>query len=192
MHNMGSSLQRIEVLLIGLVLLIAGAVVASLTLLRPAAPTSYLQATPQPITTRVASQPSSVQATAANSALAIPSAAPLQLPMTVPVTIAPPVPTSIPIVTNAPTPILTIPLVVQSILPWVLLAGGIGGGGWLGLRIRKRRMTYTNQNLGQLLAVADRVTRETNLRVMQGLADQGMLTEELAAAAGIKLKQLHH
>src|SRR5581483_9466127 len=46
---MGSSLQRLEVLLVGLVIICAGAAVAVLLVLRPASPAVYIQTTPQPI-----------------------------------------------------------------------------------------------------------------------------------------------
>src|SRR5262249_50236028 len=86
-------------------------------------------------------------------------------------------------------PSLAIPPIVRPIWPWLLLLIGAGGGSLVGLRIRRRRMTYTNQNVGQLLAAADSTTRADNIKVMQGLAAQGLLTAELAAAAGIDLAQ---
>jgi hypothetical protein len=46
---MGSSLQRLEVLLVGLVIICAGVAVAVLLVLRPATPAAYIQTTPQPI-----------------------------------------------------------------------------------------------------------------------------------------------
>jgi hypothetical protein len=88
-------------------------------------------------------------------------------------------------------PSLAVPPVAQPIWPWLLLLIGAGGGSLVGLRIRRRRMTYTNQNVGQLLAAADSTTRADNIKVMQDLAAQGLLTAELAAAAGIDLAQPH-
>jgi hypothetical protein len=49
-------------------------------------------------------------------------------------------------------------------------------------------MTFTDQNVGQLFAASDPVARASNLQIMRGLAEQGVLTSELAAAAGIALK----
>ena len=48
---MGSALQRLEILLIGLVLVIAGAVVAILLIVRPSTPTAVVPASPPPIAT---------------------------------------------------------------------------------------------------------------------------------------------
>src|SRR5689334_22124110 len=46
---MGSALQRLEILLIGLVLLIAGAVVAILMIIHPSTPAVVVSASPTPI-----------------------------------------------------------------------------------------------------------------------------------------------
>jgi hypothetical protein len=51
---MGGTLHRLEILLVGIVLLLAGAVVAALTLLRPPAQVVYERVTPQPVATRSA------------------------------------------------------------------------------------------------------------------------------------------
>ena len=56
-------------------------------------------------------------------------------------------------------PSLALPPIVRSIWPWLLLLIGAGGGSLVGLRIRRRRMTYTNQNVGQLLAAAALLSR---------------------------------
>ena len=69
----------------------------------------------------------------------------------------------------------------------LLLAVGLIGLPLAARRFRRRRMSYTNQNVSQLLAAADAETRATNLRVMRTLAQQGVLPAALAAAAGIDL-----
>src|SRR5436853_421650 len=88
---MGNALHRLEVLLVGLVLLIAGVVVAVLLLVRPTSPSGYVQTTPQPIGPSVAAQPTSAPVSAA--AVATPGAA-----------TAIPIPTPAPPATNAPSP----------------------------------------------------------------------------------------
>jgi len=200
--DMGSALQRIEVLLVGLVLLISGTVVVGFMLLRPASPTTYVQATPQAIVTSGAVRPTSAPATASSSTAATgPTAAPVataalaatSAPRATAIstaTMAPPA-TAVPPTTSAPVPTLAVPLIVKTIWPWLLLAVGLGGGAIVLLRMRKRRMTYTNQSAGQLLPAADDLTRATNVRIRRGLAEQGVLTAELAAAAGMDLKQPH-
>lgn len=80
-----------------------------------------------------------------------------------------------------------LPPIVLASWPWSLLAAGIGGIALVLIRGRRRRMTYTNQSVGQLLAAADATTRTGNLKIMRGLAEQGLLTAELAEAAGIDL-----
>src|SRR5689334_11229505 len=66
---MGSSLQRLEVLLVGLVIICAGAAVAVLLVLRPATPAAYIQATPQSISgSEHASSAPTVQPTSASIA----------------------------------------------------------------------------------------------------------------------------
>jgi hypothetical protein len=54
---MGSAFQRLEILLIGLVLLIAGAVVVVLVVVRPPTPAVYIQTTPMPLATSSAAPP---------------------------------------------------------------------------------------------------------------------------------------
>jgi len=186
---MGSSLQRLEVLLIGLVVLIAGAVVAVLMFLRPPSPTAYVQAAPQPIVVRAVHEPP-VQAVHPTSApniapttapASIPTAEPIQLPTAAPATAAPAA-TSDPSATTVPQPSddagrgiamsnLVVPPIVRAIWPWLLLAVGLGGVALVGLRIRRRRMTYTNQNMGQFLTASDATTRATTTKVMRDLAE---------------------
>ena len=76
----------------------------------------------------------------------------------------------------------------QTIWPWLVVLAVMSAAPLLLLRFRKRRMTYTNQTIKQLLAASDTITRASNLRVLRGLAAQGALTSELATAAGIKQK----
>src|SRR5262249_25155517 len=70
----------------------------------------------------------------------------------------------------------------------LMLATGCLGLPLVVLRARRRRMPYTNQSIGQLLATADAATRAANVRVMRDLAEQGVLSADLAAAAGINLR----
>jgi hypothetical protein len=87
-------------------------------------------------------------------------------------------------------PTLVVPPIVKAMWPWLVLLAGPIGGLVVGMRIRRqRRMTYTNQSVGQLLATADAVTRDANLKIMQNLAAKGLLTSELAAVAGIDIAQ---
>jgi hypothetical protein len=204
---MGSSLQRLEVLIIGLIVLLAGAVVAIIMVLRPLSPLQYQPTTPQPIASSAAGGPASVPAqTSVTPLTAIPTAAPATA---IPAATSAPQVMAAPAVTNtlsatalpvsiteiAPRFVLPSPAVlptVRAIWPWLVLLAGPIGGLVVGMRIRRRRrMTYTNQSVGQLLATADAVTRDTNLKVMQDLAAQGLLTAELAAVAGIELAQPH-
>lgn len=178
---MGGVMQRLEVLLIGLVLLLAGAVAGILVFVRPPAP-AYVQVVPHPVVTRVAlsgGDPNLASHAVPTPAPATESPAPL---VTTPVTEAMP--------PGAPTvvPVAAILLRSRAIWPWMVLLAGLSPVPLLVLRLRKRRMTYTNQNVEQLLAASDPVTRASNLQVMRGLAAQGVLTRELAAAAGIDLK----
>jgi hypothetical protein len=178
--SMGSSLQRLEVVLIALVVLIAGAVAAILLFVRPPSSLTYVVVTPQPVATRVQAHPTSVSTQ-------IPTVAPtIVSPLVAPIA---PQPTAAPLPRAVAWPVLTVPPILTASWPWLLLAVGIGGGSLVALRMRRRRMPYTNQTIGQLLAVADTTTREANRRVMRVLAEQGVLTSELARGAGIDLGQ---
>src|SRR5262249_28295953 len=84
---------------------------------------------------------------------------------------------------------LMLPPILAASWSWFLVLLGLGGIALVLIRRRRKRMTYTNQTVGQLLAAADATTRTDNLKIMQGLAEQGLLTAELAAAAGIDLSQ---
>ena len=163
---MSGTLQRLEILLIGLVLLIAGALVAILMIMRPATPSIYVQATPLPMPTR------------------IPSTAPTAIPTHAPITTV--VPTTIP-APRAIRPSRPDLALATALWPVLLLALGMVGLLLATRHFRRRRMGYMNQNVGQLLATADVETRASNVRVMRELAAQGVLTDELAAAAGINL-----
>ena len=87
---MGSSFQRLEVLAIGLIVLLAGAVVAVMMLLRPVSPSAYLPTTPQSI---------------AGGAVQRPTSAPQQTttvpPTTSPVATSGTLVTVVPVATNA-------------------------------------------------------------------------------------------
>src|SRR5262245_41386118 len=78
---MRSALQRLEVALVGLVLLLSGGIVTALMLLRPAVP-AYTQTTPVPVrdvelrTTRVPPQPATAVAIVASPTVAATVAVP--------------------------------------------------------------------------------------------------------------------
>jgi len=187
---MGGTLQRIEVLLVGLVVLFAGTIVVTVALLHPASPTTYVQATPQPVVTSTAVPPASAALTALPSTSAASlTATPIATAALTAASV--PIPTAATPITSASLPTLAVLPVVKTVWLWLLVALGLGGGALVILRMRLRRMTYTDQSVGQLLAASDDVTRTTNMRIMRGLAEQGMLTAELAEAAGIDLKQRH-
>lgn len=140
-----------------------GAVVAALMLLRPAQPT-YTQATPLPVHT-----PQATAAAPTAGATATPreespyAAAPEALPPS----------------------LIDITELLRVGWPIVLL--GVGSVGLIITvrRLVRRRMAYTGQSVGMLLGAADAQTRAANLRVLRDLQSQGSLPPELAAAAGI-------
>ena len=173
---MGSVFQRLEVVLIGLILLIAGAVVAIVMLMRPPAAASYIQATPQPVATRA------------------PGTAATAVPTPTAVSTTEPIATMVPAVTAVPMSGAIVPsapalALLSALWPTLLLAVGVVGLPLAARRFRRRRMGYTRQNVSQLLATADAETRASNVRVMRDLAARGLLTDDLAAAAGIVLAQ---
>jgi len=160
---MGSSLQRLEILLIGLIVLLAGAVAAVLTLVHPAWPAADGH-TSQP-TIGSTLLPSGVALTPPPIALPTSAATPIALPQ----------PTTRAVFSSA----------LKTAWPWLLVGAGLVGIGLVMLRLGRRRMTYSGQSVGQLLGAADTTTRTSNIRVMRELAAQGLLTAELAAAADI-------
>src|SRR5262249_53570026 len=83
----------------------------------------------------------------------------------------------------------SLPVLPARLWPLLVLATGCLGLPLVVLRARRRRMPYTNQSIGQLLATADATTRAANVRVMRELAAQGVLGADLAAAAGINLRR---
>jgi hypothetical protein len=179
---MGSALQRLEILLIGLVLMIAGAVVAILMIVHPSTPTALVSASPTPIATIPA-----VALTRTISAAATTVPAPTPALIGTAASLSALAPTRVPRSGSAselPGRMLTV-----NLWPMMLLIVGLIGLPLAARRFRRRRMSsYTNQNVSQLLAAADAETRATNLRVMRTLAQQGALPAALAAAAGIDLK----
>lgn len=152
---MGHGLHRLEVLLVGLVMLLAGAVVVALLSVRPLSPSA--PSIPQPMATLlvVPSRTPMVGDDHARAGLSHNLGA------------------------------WTLWLGLRGLWPVLLLVVGLGGLVWMGMRRRRSRLPYTNQNLTRLLAAADPMTRAANVRVMQDLAAQGLLPRELAAAAGI-------
>jgi hypothetical protein len=195
---MGSSLQRLEVLIIGLIVLLAGAVVVLIMVLRPASPSVYLHMTPQPVAASATGWPTSAPV----QTLAAPPTA-ISAATSVPQTTIAPAATNAPAATALPgsiigtassivRPSLAVPPIVRAMWPWLVLLASLIGGLVVGMRIRRRRrMTDINQSVGQLLATADATTGDTTLKVMQDLAAQGLLTAELAAVARINLVQPH-
>ena len=165
---MGGALHRIEVLLVGLSLLLASALVALLTVVRPPA-SDRAQALAPAMT---------AQASAA-AAPTIPANTPMaSQPATHAVTIA-----TAPHERAAAGQALTW---LYALTPLLLAASGLGLP-LVALRLRRKPMPYTGQSLRQLLMSADATTRADNLRVMRDLAKRGVLTAELAASAGIAL-----
>src|SRR5690242_16372042 len=111
---MGGVMQRLEVLLIGLVLLLAGAVAGILVLVRPPAP-AYLQTAPQPVATRAAlsgGDPNGASLAAPTPAAATESPAP---------SVATPVADAVLPGAPAFSPVAAIMLHLQTIWPWALL-----------------------------------------------------------------------
>jgi hypothetical protein len=168
---MGGSLQRLEVLLVGLVLVCAGAVVAMLLVLRPPAPAASIQTTPQPIAVGAA-QPTQVP-------IAPPAA------LSAPLVSAPSQTTDAPLTEPLASPHVTVPVGVTAAWPWLLLSVGLCGLALVVLRRRSRRLGYTNRSVQQLFAASDRVTHASNMQIVRDLAERGLLTPELAAATGV-------
>jgi hypothetical protein len=169
--GMSGSLQRLEVLLVGAIMVVAGAVVAALLYLRPPGHQAYSAATAAPVS---ASAPTA---------------------SVVPATAEAPVSTSPPPASATATPVVQAGEAIARLVPasliltaWPLLlvAGGALGLAFVLTRlVRRRRMAYTGQSVAMLLGTADAATRATNLRVMRALHEQGALTADLAAAAGL-------
>jgi hypothetical protein len=168
---MGGTLHRLEILLVGVVLLLAGAVVAALTLLSPPAPVVYERVTPQPVATRstdltplvATTQPPATRTTAQEG------------------------------VRTAAQPVPFWQLELASALPALRVAGacalitiGVVALGYVAGRRLRPRMAYTGQSIGMLLGAADRATRASNLRIMRDLHARGQLSSELAVAAGLR------
>jgi hypothetical protein len=168
---MGGTLHRLEILLVGVVMLLAGAVVAALTLLRPPAQVVYERITPQPVATRstdltplvATTQPPATRTTAQEG------------------------------VRTAAQPVPFWQLELASALPALRVAGacalitiGVVALGYVAGRRLRPRMAYTGQSIGMLLGAADRATRASNLRIMRDLHARGQLSSELAVAAGLR------
>ena len=156
---MGGSVQRLEVLLVGALMLMIGAVVAALMLLRPAQP-AYTQATPLPVhTPQVTAAAPTAGATATPREEAPYAAAPEARPPS----------------------LVDITELLQVGWPIVLLAVGSSGLIISVRRLFRRRMAYIGQSVGMLLGAADAQTRAANLRVLRDLQSQGSLPPELEA-----------
>src|SRR5258706_7407088 len=139
---MGSSLQRLEVLIIGLIVLIAGAVVGVIMVLRPPSPSAYLHTTPQPIATSATGWPTrATTQTPSTLPIASPTTSALQPTVVVVANNTLPA-TTLPVSTTetAPgivMPSLAVPPIVWAMWPWLVLLAGLIGGILLGLPIRR-------------------------------------------------------
>src|SRR6266545_8078740 len=125
---MGSTLQRLEILLIGLVLLIAGAVVAILLIVHPSTPAASVPASPLSI---------AATETVVPTRTIIATATTISAPT--------PAPTSVP--RSGPAGGLPDPVLVVARWPMLLLAVGLIGLPLAARRFRRQRMSYTNQNV---------------------------------------------
>jgi hypothetical protein len=134
---MGGVLQRIEVLLVGLVILIAGAVVALLMVLRPPTPAAYVHSTPQPVVTAVAAQPTG-DLTSPQGAIGTPP--PTVAPVTTSAAVEPEEleREAAPERANTPREAFTISPIASAIWPWLLVVAGLGVG-LVARRIRAQR-----------------------------------------------------
>jgi hypothetical protein len=169
--RMSGSLQRLEVLLVGVMMVVAGAVVAVLLYVRPPAQQSYASATAVPVSTA---------APTTSVAPATPETNRPTNPAPTPTTATPVVQADEAIASIVPASL------IQTAWPLLLVASGALGLAFVLARIvRRRRMAYTGQSVAMLLGAADAVTQAANLRVMHTLHAQGALTADLAAAAGL-------
>src|SRR5690242_9743578 len=116
---MGNSLQRLEVLLVGLVIICAGVAVAVLLVLRPATPAAYIQTTPQPIVEHEA-HGSSAPAVQPTSSL-------IATPIQPTVAVATTEPTRIPITMPASAAAFAVFQRFTVAMPWLLLTAGAAG-----------------------------------------------------------------
>src|SRR5262249_22442510 len=151
---------------------------------------AYPSGTPLPLVTRAPALPTSAPALGPTSLLAyyptvVPAISALVATQAATASIAPPSST-LPAQGAASIDLVLSPLLAAR-RSWFLLPLGLVGIALVLMRRRRRRMTYTNQTVGQLLTAADATTRTDNLKIMRGLAEQGLLTAELAAVAGIDL-----
>lgn len=163
---MGGALQRLEILLVALVLVGAGGAAALVMTLQPLAPIAAVPTVTPTLSRTPATTPTTHAASRAD---------PTSLEAT-----APPLPPA-----SDSTPSATSPLraMTTTAWPWLLLGAAAAG---FGLTRRRTRLGYTNQSVRQLFAASDPVTHAANMRVVRDLAQQGLLTPELAAATGAK------
>jgi hypothetical protein len=168
---MGGTLHRLEILLVGVVLLLAALVVAALTLLRPPTQGIYESVTPQPVATRtaVATPFAATEQGAVNSDIRGEATQP----------------------TRETTPAWEAQLAaayptLRVVWACLLISLSVPGLAYINRRHSKRRMAYTGQSVGMLLRAADGAVRASNLRVMRDLHARGQLSPELAAAAGLR------
>ena len=178
---MGGALHRLQVLIVGLILLLSGTIVVALIYLRPPAQGAYLVITPVPVAgTDGQVMPLPTQSTSAAQAAPRPSA---------------PTPAERPQVLPAPAvPLLgfwaSLGLALSRLSPLLLALLGAAGlliASWR--MVRRTRMAYTGQSVRMLLVAADPRTRAANRRVLRELHAQGQLPEELASAAGISARR---
>jgi hypothetical protein len=134
---MSLSIQRLEVLLAGLLMLLAGAVVVLATVVRPPARNVYSQATPVPV---------HIAPTVAPTVAAVQPTASLPAPQDTP--------------NNSHTRGIRLPALDERVRgqawPFLLLVTGGIGLLLVARTARRRRMAYTGQSMGMLLRGATR------------------------------------
>lgn len=174
---MGNAIQRLQILLVGLLLLLAAAVAVIVVFMRPES-SGLLQVTPVPVAT-AASQATPIVATVIPTTIATVAA-----PTAQSVAAAPAMPAA-PALTFAEVAAISYQFAML-VWPFALLAVGVVGVALVARRIfRRRRMAYTGQSVGMLLDAADTTTRATNLQAMRDLQQRGELPQALAEAAGL-------
>ena len=157
-----SGTQRLEIIILAMLLVLGMAVGAVVMLVRPSTPT-YVQSAPQPLGQTAA------------TALAVPTSAPIApvAPKPASAIVAEPV-VALPFV-DVQRLLLPIGLVVMGLACSVLLVGVYRRRG------KQHGMPHVNQSVAMLFKHASREARDSNLRVMNELAEKGLLPADLQA-----------